>query len=116
MDRRQFITAALAGGAGLALGPSVWRAALADPVLVAGDGPYGPLLAPDANGLRLPAGFTSRVIARSEQVVPGTTYVWHHAPDGGATFATADGGWIYVSNSEVPSATGGGASAVRFAP
>ncbi|HEX7165382.1 MAG TPA: alkaline phosphatase PhoX [Acidimicrobiales bacterium] len=115
MDRRQFLTAALASGAGLALGPAVWRAAIADPILTATDGPYGPLLAPDANGVRLPAGFTSKVIARSEQVVAGTAYVWHHAPDGGATFPTQDGGWIYVSNSEVPSATGGGASAIRFA-
>ncbi|WP_308104872.1 alkaline phosphatase PhoX [Actinocorallia sp. API 0066] len=44
--------------------------------------------------------------------VPGTGYVWHSAPDGGACFPDGDG-WIYVSNSEVPLV--GGASAVRFA-
>lgn len=114
MDRRQFLRNALVGGAGLALGPSLWQTVLADPVTTATDGPYGPLGPPDENGVRLPSGFSSRVIARSEEMVAGTAYVWHHAPDGGATFATADGGWIYVSNSEVPSVTGGGASAVRF--
>lgn len=60
----------------------------------------------------LPAGFTSRVIARSTQTVSGTGYTWHKAPDGGACFADGSG-WIYVSNAEVGSA-GGGASAVKF--
>ena len=114
MDRRQFLSAALAGTAGLVLGPSVWRTVLADPVTTATDSPWGPLLAPDDNGLRLPAGFSSRVIAESERVVPGTSYVWHHAPDGGAVFPTDDGGWVYACNSEVPAPTGGGAGAIRF--
>lgn len=42
-----------------------------------------------------------------------TGYVWHNAPDGGAVFATADGGWIYVSNSEIDGG-GGGVGALRF--
>ena len=75
------------------------------------NGPYGALRAADANGIRLPAGFTSRVVARSGTAVPGTTTVWHPAPDGGATFPTPNG-WVYVSNSEV--AFTGGASALRF--
>uniref|UniRef100_UPI000E6A3D1B alkaline phosphatase PhoX n=1 Tax=Streptomyces scabiei TaxID=1930 RepID=UPI000E6A3D1B len=76
-----------------------------------GAGPYGALGAADANGVRLPSGFSSRVIARSGQTVPGTSYSWHNAPDGGACYADGTG-WIYVSNSEInPS---GGASAVRF--
>ncbi|MFD5427424.1 alkaline phosphatase PhoX, partial [Streptomyces sp. NPDC127084] len=76
-----------------------------------GTGPYGALGWADANGIQLPAGFTSRVIARSGQQVSGTSYTWHSAPDGGACFADGSG-WIYVSNSEInPS---GGASAVRF--
>ena len=62
--------------------------------------PMGSMLAADANGIQLPAGFTSRVIARSGQTVPGTSYTWHSAPDGGACFADGSG-WIYVSNSEV---------------
>ena len=75
----------------------------------------GPLGDPDENGLRLPEGFTSRIIGRSGMPVGSTSYVWHNAPDGGATFTTGDGGWIYVSNSEGFAAVGGGASAVRFA-
>ncbi len=76
--------------------------------------PFGPLQGPDANGVRLPIGFESRVVARSG-VTPmlGTGFNWHASPDGGATFATQDGGWIYVSNSEVAS-QGGGAGALRF--
>ena len=46
----------------------------------------GPLQAPDANGLRLPAGFSSRVIGVAGQLVPGTANLWHTFPDGGATF------------------------------
>ncbi|AXQ29542.1 DUF839 domain-containing protein [Solimonas sp. K1W22B-7] len=72
----------------------------------------GPLQAPDENGLRLPAGFTSRVVAVSGQLVPGTLNFWHTFPDGGATFPTADGGWVYTSNSEVPLI--GGVGAVKF--
>lgn len=74
----------------------------------------GPLMPPDANGIRLPAGFASRLVAQSAQhVLPGADYIWHGAPDGGATFATDDGGWIYVSNSEIRN-HGGGAGALRF--
>ncbi|HSW11944.1 MAG TPA: alkaline phosphatase PhoX [Solimonas sp.] len=72
----------------------------------------GPLQAPDENGLRLPAGFTSRVVAVSGQLVPGTLNLWHIYPDGGATFPTADGGWVYTSNSEVPAI--GGVGALKF--
>jgi len=72
---------------------------------------YGPLGEPDANGLRLPEGFTSRVVATTGETVEGTDYVWHVAPDGGAVFPQPDSGWIYVSNSEfVP----GGVGMVRF--
>lgn len=78
----------------------------------------GPLGEPDANGLRLPAGFSSRVVAVSGELpVLGSAYVWHTFPDGGATYATPDGGWVYVSNSEVPAAVlvSGGAGALKFA-
>ena len=74
----------------------------------------GPLAEPDENGLRLPDGFTSRIIARSGMAVGSSGYVWHNAPDGGAVFTTGDRGWVYVSNSETASIIGGGASAVRF--
>jgi hypothetical protein len=76
--------------------------------------PVGPLGEADANGLRLPEGFTSRIIGTSHEPVADTGYTWHGNPDGGACFATDDGGWIYVSNSEELST--GGVSMVRFAP
>lgn len=73
----------------------------------------GPLQEPDANGIRLPAGFSSRVVARSGQALMGTAgHRWHWAPDGGAVF-TAGGGWIYVSNSELDNGRGG-VSALSF--
>nr|WP_202545425.1 alkaline phosphatase PhoX [Streptomyces sp. SID5606] len=101
---------AVVGGSAV-LGGTLWRGAAYAAPAQPGSGPYGALGSPDANGLRLPAGFTSRVIARSGQKVAGTSYTWHSAPDGGACYADGSG-WIYVSNSEVnPS---GGASAVRF--
>ncbi len=75
-------------------------------------GNLGSLLAPDENGVMLPPGFTSRIVARSGEVpVSGGSYEWHSAPDGGATFATAGGGWIYVSNCERSS---GGVGALTF--
>lgn len=111
MHRREFLKSTAAGVGALALGGTFWRSVFTAPAIAA-DGPYGPLLAPDANGIRLPAGFSSRVVAVSNRPVPGTSYVWHTFPDGGATFATPDGGWIYVSNSEVP--LGGGVGAIRF--
>jgi hypothetical protein len=80
-----------------------------------GPGPYGPLGTADANGLRLPAGFTSRVVATTGQQVPGSSYTWHAAPDGGACFATSEGGWVYTSNSEL-AAPNGGAGALVFGP
>jgi secreted PhoX family phosphatase len=107
MDRRSFLKVAVLGGTACTLGAGWTRIFSAQ----AGTGPYGALGATDANGLQLPAGFSSRVLATSGQVVPGTSYPWHVAPDGGATFATGDGGWIYVSNME---ATPGGAGMLRF--
>ncbi|MDT0633468.1 alkaline phosphatase PhoX [Spectribacter hydrogenooxidans] len=72
----------------------------------------GALQAPDTNSLRLPMGFSSRVIARAdEDPTGGSGYRWHTFPDGGATFEQPDGGWVYVCNSEfLP----GGVGALRF--
>jgi secreted PhoX family phosphatase len=72
---------------------------------------YGALGPPDANGLQLPAGYRSRVVARTGQRVGTTQYVWHEAPDGGHCFAVP-GGWAYVSNSELDPS--GGVGMVRF--
>lgn len=111
VPRRTFLV-----GSGLVAAGAV-LAAPARPAFaaVAGPGPYGPLGPVDANGLRLPAGFTSRIIARTGSTVSGTGYTWHGAPDGGACFARPGGGWVYVSNSEVGGGAGG-ASAVAFGP
>ena len=76
-------------------------------------GPYGPLGPPDALGLRLPEGFTSRLVAETGEPVGDSGFIWHGAPDGGATFPTVDGGWIYVSNAELGFPEGG-ASMIRF--
>lgn len=113
MNRRQFLgRAALAGGA-LALGPDFWRAAYAGGS-TPGLGPYGALATePDVNGILLPEGFTSRVIATTGSPVGSTDYVWPIFPDGGATFEADDGGWIYVANAEA-GPDQAGASAVRF--
>ena len=107
MDRRAFLRAGLASAAVAAFGP---RLTACTP----NAGPYGALGAADPNGIKLPSGFSSTVVARSGAVVPGTDYPWPAAPDGGATFPVVDGGWVYVANSELPAAAGG-ASALRFA-
>jgi secreted PhoX family phosphatase len=121
--RRDFVRAGAAAAGALSFGPAFWAEALAAPAK-AGPGPYGPLGPPDSNGIALPQGFTARMIARGGQPVPGTGYTWHIFSDGAATYATPNGGWILVSNSEVPTPAeiplsigdlgDGGASAIRF--
>lgn len=110
LSRRGF----LRGGGSLALG------VLGSPIVAisaraGGADDFGPLLPPDANGLRLPAGFQSRLVATTGEPVASSGQVWHQDPDGGATFATPDGGWVYVSNAERSSGQGG-VLAIRFAP
>ena len=113
ISRRDFLgTGALAAGA-LAFGPGFWRTALAAPAS-AGPGPYGAPGPPDASGIGVPPGFSVREIARAGQVVEGTAYPWHIFPDGQATYALDDGGWVLVSNSESVVASGAGSSAIRF--
>jgi secreted PhoX family phosphatase len=113
MGRRNFLALGVGAATALTLGSGFWR-----DVLEAGNAPvrrpgrgYGPLARPDANGIRLPAGFRSRVVARGGQEVADSGYRWHQASDGAATFPTSLGGWILVSNSE---SLRGGASAIRF--
>lgn len=63
----------------------------------------GPLGEPDANNIRLPRGFTSRVVAVAGQFpAAGSPGIWHAFPDGSAVFPRPEGGWIYCCNSEVP--------------
>jgi secreted PhoX family phosphatase len=112
-NRRGFLRLSALSGTALALGPGFWRNAYAAPAQP-GTSPYGAMSGTaDANGVRLPAGFSSRIVARSGAKVGSTHYVWHGAPDGGACFPVSGGGWIYTSNSEKASGTGG-ASAIKF--
>jgi len=76
---------------------------------------YGPLGPADTNGVRLPAGFAARLLAKSGHPVLNTDYIWPGQPDGSGTFPTAGGGWVLACNSEL-NGTSGGASAIRFAP
>ncbi|MFO1394002.1 MAG: DUF839 domain-containing protein [Steroidobacteraceae bacterium] len=110
-QRRRFLARAMVCSAALGMGMDAWQRALASTSV--GPGPYGPLGAPDANGIRLPSGFVARLVGETGVTVPGTSYAWHGAPDGGATFPTTDGGWVYVSNSEIDR-NRGGAGALRF--
>lgn len=113
-SRRAFLRRSVAVSLAAGLAPSIWRQAFAGNAVL-GESPYGPLLAADRFGIRLPQGFRSRLIGMTGELVDGTDYRWHGWPDGGATFVNPDGkgGWTYVSNSEL-NGTRGGASAVRF--
>jgi hypothetical protein len=119
MDRRHFLRAGiLATGASAAV-PSAVFARRRD-MAVPGESPYGPLSdTPDENGLLLPAGFTSRIVAIGGDPVGETGYNWHPFPDGAATFDDGAGGYYYVCNSEVfdfMAAASGGVSAIHFGP
>lgn len=117
--RRRLVTGALGCVGAIALGPALSQASTLAPAGTVELENLGPLQPPDGNGVRLPVGFRSRVIARGGYPVAteagasrSADYVWHVFPDGGATFATDDGGWIYVSNSEITPF--GGVGAIRF--
>lgn len=104
ITRRQLLRGVVAAAAWTAVRPMA---------AVAGSVGYGPMGDPDAAGWRTAPGFTVRPVAvAGERPGPGA-YAWHRLPDGGATFPTGDGGWIYVSNSEVADGAGG-AGALRF--
>jgi len=101
------------GGVDTAIGEDLGYVGPPRPKLVSAIAAIGPLGAPDANGVRVPDGFTARIVGKSSKPpIDGKDLLWHSAPDGGATFPTDDGGWIYVSNSELPLA--GGVGALRF--
>src|SRR4051812_10573374 len=119
MDRRSFLrhgVGAVSGVAAAALSGAVpaWAGeGFAHP----GPSPYGDLdgRSADRNGVVLPEGFRSRVVAIGGETVAGTNYRWHPFSDGAATIADGAGGWYLVSNSEVLDPVGrGGASAIRF--
>jgi len=109
LQRRKLLKFSLIGGLGIFFSGHWLSASGQSSSLInaAKDG----LMPPDDNGVRLPAGFKSRIVAQSGQNI--SNYLWHAAPDGGATFATQDDGWIYVSNSELDD-NQGGVGALRF--
>jgi len=113
LSRRKLLRCGLHGAAALGLG--LTGGSVVVPVVrAAGADDFGPLQPADANGLMLPSGFGSRVVAVTGQTVQGSGYTWHGAPDGGAVFPAPDGGWVYVSNSELGTGTSG-VGALRFA-
>ncbi len=71
----------------------------------------------DENGVWLLPGFTSRVIARAGESVPGTSFEYRVFPDGAATFVDHEiaDGWYLAVNHEAPGGAGG-VSSIRFAP
>jgi len=112
--RREFLRDGAAAFGAVAMGPAFWRRALSsEPVTRAAVGPYGPVGAPNAQGVAVPAGFEVRTIGLAGTPVAGTGYLWPIFPDGSASFALHDGGFVLAVNSEVPGGLGG-ASAVRF--
>lgn len=135
-SRRQFLRGVFMTGA--AAGALPWLAACGSSVAPASGGMrarqtaagelsipsgplagIGPLQAANSDGLLLPEGFTSRIVARNNDAglaaLSSTGYAWHLFPDGGATYARDNGGWIYTSNSEVLAVDGqGGCGAIVF--
>ena len=114
-SRRVFLRQSLQSAGAVGLSVIGGQVAIARPAYAMGGGAdsFGPLLPADGNGLMLPAGFTSRIVAQGlTPPVVASSYNWHPAADGGATFAKPGGGWVYVSNSE---AGAGGVGALSFA-
>lgn len=82
----------------------------------------GPLQDSGVDGILIPEGFRIRRVAISgltaDTLLPLPSlgiinYPWHIFPDGGAVFDLDDGGWIYVSNSEIAPGGGGWSSEVQ---
>ena len=119
MDRRHFLRLAASAGMIGALDAFAVACGYDGPTTSPDGGGdvtrYGPLAAaPDHNGILLPEGFSSELLAVGGETVPGTSYRWHPFPDGGACFPVDGGGWVYVNNSEVYLDNAGGAGALRF--
>jgi len=123
VDRRRFLLLSLAASGSLTIGRGALAPAFAAPAQP-GESPYGPLGAPGPDGLRLPEGFSARVVKQWGQPIGPTDELAMPFPDGAATFPTDDGGWILVSNSENPPPVDvpnppelgglGGVQAIRF--
>ena len=131
LSRRELLRKACFGSGMLAMGPLLW--AQSNPASPRNGVPMGMSakqsnLANLANTMkdvavsgdpetimRIPAACQIRLVAKTH-VPPSSNsdYKWHPDPDGGACFATDDGGWVYVSNSETKPKGKGGVGAIRF--
>ena len=88
--RRSFLLMGTASVMAAGLGEAAWRKALGATAVI-GESPYGAPGAPDLNGVAVPAGFGTRLLATTGSVVAGTEYSWHGQPDGGSCFADSNG-------------------------
>src|SRR4051794_1669185 len=78
IDRRQFLRRAITAGTSAAVLPAAMVSAQS---ATPGASPYGDLATePDENGLLLPDGFTSKVLAVGGDEVASTGYAWHAFP------------------------------------
>jgi len=133
ISRRSMLRGVFFGLGAASLPTWVWKSAVAHGQQAGGtelDIPFGPLGAQDFgelveqlvaddigtvnHQLFAPAGFSVRVVMRAginpvTRAAAGT--LGHVNPDGGAVYPVAEGGWVYVSNSET---TPGGVGAIRF--
>ena len=74
-----------------------------------------PVVNSGADGLWVPQGWSTKVLARTGEKVGSTNYVWSAAPDGAASFVDPGGvGWWVAINHEASSRSGGGASAIHL--
>lgn len=109
-DRRQFVSNALKISALSLSFPHVSKAKTSQHTSIMH------LMPADKNGVRLPYGFKSKIVA-TEGVAPAknSNYLWHEEPDGGAVFKDFNrdnlGGWIYACNEESKT---GGVGALKF--
>ena len=108
LNRRRFLRYAMLGLGGLA-GLASAGAGRAAPAGLIRQTRLDPAL-----NIDIPVDTSIRVVAHSGRpVLPAGNFLWHSAPDGGACFPAPDGGWIYVSNSEMANGQGG-VGAIRF--
>lgn len=134
ISRRNMLRGLFLGLGAASLPSWVLKHAVAHAQAVGGpelDIPLGPLGAQDFGALEqkvvtdnltgvnhqlfAPVGFDVRVVMRAginPITLDATGTVGHVNPDGGAAFMLPEGGWIYVSNSEIN--PGGAVSATRF--
>ncbi len=111
-DRRQFVSKILKISALSLAAPKIANAEH----ILANEASISHLMPANKNGMRLPNGFKSRIVAFAGiSPTRNSHYSWHQAPDGGAVYQDFSrenlGGWIYVCNEETRT---GGVGALKF--